>query len=691
MRHSFCLLTIVLLSFVCYPFVSSAQSSFSFGKDTPQASVWAKQHFKKGSLPPFSFKLGDVSSDKFISKWRFTKSNLTPESGKFSVEYKDPLSGLAAVCDITVFEDYNAVEWTLSFRNDGKDNSLLISEVKSIDAAILYSGLSGDFVLNHLNGSLAAMDDFAPHYDNVSPDSSLVFSSKGGRSSSGAFPFFNIITPSGCSGVIMSIGWSGDWSAEFDAFSGKSFSSKIQIKSGMTDFDSYLEPGETVRMPKISFMFWNGGNQEPMNMLGNNKFRRFVLAHHSRKIDGKTALYPLCGGLNYGDPAPLNEYTGMTTDYAKFIIDRFYDFEIFPDSFWLDAGWYKNSADWRNKKAWWNTVGSWTEDEKRFPGTLKEVSDHAHEKGGKLMVWFEPERAYKDSDIYREHSEWLISKPGATNQFLLNIGDPDALDWICKSIGDFIQSRGIDIYRQDFNINPQEIWTAADKPGRKGMTEVRYIEGLYKFWDYLLDRFPNLLIDNCASGGRRLDIETFDRSSPLWRTDYSYGEVNGAQNQTYGLEWFLPQQGTAVYRTDKYSARSCYSSAMVMNFKLTDRNESFIEMKKVYDEYIQVRPYFLEDFYPLSGVDDITSLSRWIVYELFRPSDGTGYVFAFRRPDSKESSFIVKLQGLDPEGTYSLIDSDTLVKTTLSGKSLAAGYELKIENPRDCLLLRIEH
>ena len=76
-----------------------------------------------------------------------------------------------------------------------------------------------------------------------------------------------------------------------------------------------------------------------------------------------------------------------------------------------------------------------------------------------------------------------------------------------KYIGDFLEENGIDYYRQDFNIEPEGFWAANDEPGRQGICEIRYIEGLYSFWEYLLNRFPGLLVDNCASGGRRIDLE----------------------------------------------------------------------------------------------------------------------------------------------------------------------------------------
>src|SRR5690606_33390243 len=103
------------------------------------------------------------------------------------------------------------------------------------------------------------------------------------------------------------------------------------------------------------------------------------------------------------------------------------------------------------------------------------------------------------------------------------------------------------------------------------------------------------LIDNCASGGRRLDMETTARSAPLWRTDYHYGETNGYQNHTYGLNFWLPLHGTGIYATDHYNARSSMSSAMVINWEINSNRVSIPEMQRVIADYKKIRPYFYED------------------------------------------------------------------------------------------------
>lgn len=101
---------------------------------------------------------------------------------------------------------------------------------------------------------------------------------------------------------------------------------------------------------------------------------------------------------------------------------------------------------------------------------------------------------------------------------------------------------GIDVYREDYNIDPLDFWRKNDAPDHQGMTEIRFVEGDYAFWDALLARHPGLWIDNCASGGRRIDLETCMRSVPLWRSDTSCspGHPEWNQQQSVSLCQYLP-------------------------------------------------------------------------------------------------------------------------------------------------------
>jgi alpha-galactosidase len=499
----------------------------------------------------------------------------------------------------------------------------------------------------------------------------------GGRSSdNSALPFFNLESP-GHQGTIIAIGWTGRWFADVQQVDEKS----VSLKSGMGKMKLILYPEEEIRTPLISLLFWNGEDR----MTGHNLFRQFILSHHFRRIEGKFAEYPLSGSFDYGDPAPCNEYNCLTADFAIALVKRYQQFRITPEVFWLDAGWY-TGCGW-DKGDWWQNVGNWTAEKERFPNGLKPVSDAVHAAGSKFMVWFEPERVRKGTQLDMEHPEWLLKLPGDDNE-LFDLGNKDARLWLTDYISGFIKKEGIDYYRQDFNFDPMPYWVKNDRPDRVGISEIRHIEGLYAYWDSLLVRFPDLLIDNCASGGRRLDLETTSRSAPLWRTDYQYGEPNGYQCHTYGLNFYLPIHGTAVYKTDNFTFRSGLGATMVMNWEVTGRNsESIPSIQKCIREYKILRPYYYGDYYPLTGTENMTQDDVWMAYQLNRPAQGDGIILGFRRIKCNEGSLIVKLHGLDTNETYVLTDDDSKAIKTLSGAELMKGYTLNLnENPGSLLI-----
>ena len=659
-----------------------------------QVERWITSHFGKGKTPPFSFEYGGQPSATFLSKCRhsFTRLPNAEESQvRYLVTYTDK-TGLKVECEVTGWTNFGAVEWVLRFENTGSDVTPRISQVQTAD--IIFRHPASTPVLYYANGSNATRADFAPREQTLPTGSTVTMEPQGGRSSDNAFPFFNIQTSEG-EGVMVAVGWTGTWQSTATSLDNQ----RLWLKAGLKHLDAGLLPGESIRTASVCLLFWQGSDR----MTGHNRFRRFMLAHHSRHIDGQPVFYPMFGGFNWGDPAPCNEYTCMTTEYAIALVQRTRMFGLNPEAFWLDAGWYSEAADHATGKNWYNTVGNWTPDPERFPDGLKPISDYIHRKpplgnqrstevkvwrGSSFMVWFEPERVYKGSLWEREHPEWLLAAGGDNRLF--NLGIPEARQWLSHTIGDLLEENGIDHYRQDFNIAPESIWLSNDKEGRKGMTEVKYIMGLYDYWDYLLTRFPRLLIDNCASGGRRIDYETMLRSAPMWRTDYNYGEPVGYQCHTYGLEFYLPQHATGSYHVNPFDSRSSLGSAVVFNWKLTQQGEAFTDMARTMQEFQEVRSYFYEDFYPISGTGDLTGDDIWLAYQLHRPSDDTGYVVAFRRAACEAPTCEVRLSSLDPSATYFIYNKDNGETVEHTGRQLMEGLKLTLPHPRTSLLLKIE-
>ena len=211
-----------------------------------------------------------------------------------------------------------------------------------------------------------------------------------------------------------------------------------------------------------------------------------------------------------------------------------------------------------------SNVGNWRVKPDLYPAGFKPLSDALRASGRELMLWFEPERVIKGTEWYKEHHDWMFDTGG--NTLLFNLGNPQARQFVTDFISDRIDEFGLGCYRQDFNMDPLPYWHAADAPDRQGMAESKHIEGLYAFWDDLLKRHPNLLIDNCASGGRRIDLETVGRATPFWRTDGPRDAI-AHQCHTYGLMPWVPLSATSQDREgDDYEFRSSMCSALCINW-----------------------------------------------------------------------------------------------------------------------------
>ena len=156
----------------------------------------------------------------------------------------------------------------------------------------------------------------------------------------------------------------------------------------------------------------------------------------------------------------------------------------------------------------------------------------------------------------------------------------------------------MDVYRHDFNLHPLYYWRTGEPENRQGMTEMRYIQGFYAYWDRLLADHPNLLIDNSASGGRRLDLETISRGIALFRTDY-FWVAEADQDMTYSLASWLPISAQGVHEaTDAYTFRSGLGASVALAFDFT-RTRSWDGLRALLEEYRSIREYLYGDFYPL--------------------------------------------------------------------------------------------
>jgi alpha-galactosidase len=634
-------------------------------------------YFSGGALSPFSFTYGGRPSSEFLGTWQFSQEMVRSDETRTDHvhTYVDPQTALEVCCACTVYADYPAVEWLVTFRNGGQGDTSILEDVQALDVE-LYAGGSGEYLLHRALGSSASRTDFAPVDESLPPSGKGDHGAKtrlapvGGRSSNTtALPFFNVEADG--EGVMVGIGWSGQWAVEL----GREGDTALRMRAGMELTHLRLHPGEQIRTPRILLLFWQDGDR----MCGHNLLRRFILAHHTPQKDGRPIVGPLAasGGPACAGPLPGFEEFNKATEHNQIALaERYRQFGLDVEHFWIDAGWYEGGWPWG--------VGNWFPRADGFPHGLRPVSDALHKLDMGLLLWFEPERVHEGTWLDREHPDWIL-RLADSPRGLLNLGDPRARRWLTDHISGMIDSEGISVYRQDFNMDPLPYWRAVDAPDRQGMAEIRHVEGLYAFWDELLARHPGLIIDNCASGGRRIDLETVSRSIPLWRTDYQYFEPNGDQCHTYGLNFYLPCSGTGNDHPHPYSFRSAMSSALVLGWNLYLPDFPVDQARRLLDEFKQVRPLYYGDFNPLTAYNP--GDEAWMAVQFHREDLQRGMFLAFRRPKSPDRTALFRLRGLDPDARYELAFADAGVQRTLRGAELGEGIEVTLEEAPGSLLV----
>lgn len=584
--------------------------------------------------PPYSFNYGDKPIATQIAGWKVerTISNLDDTRTSHTTIYHDPSTGLTTTCNAIVYSDYPIVEWTVHLTNDGERDTPVISSLQGIDTTFTRAA-APEFVLHHAQGSVCRADDFQPFTTTLAPATSTRIAPSGGRPSDAAMPYFNLQWDS--EGVILAVGWPGQWAASFIRDQGNA----VRIVAGQELTSFVLHPGESARTPLIALQFTDADLVTSQNV-----WRRWMIAHNLPRPGNKPIPpnHMACSSHQFNEMLSANEAN------QKQFIDGYIAAGMKPDYWWMDAGWYPNNG------GWWNT-GTWEVDRSRFPNGLRAITDHAHALGVKSIVWFEPERVNRATWLYDQRPQWLLGSPGDESR-LLDLGNTDARHWLTDHVDTLLTSEGIDLYRQDFNFPPLAFWRGNDAPDRQGLTEMRHVEGYLAYWDELRRRHPDMPIDTCASGGRRLDLETLRRSVPLLRSDYILEPI-GQQCHTFALSSWIPYYGTGWNQFDAYSIRSQFSCSQTTCYDMRRADLDFSVPRAMLKQWREHAPCLLGDYFPLTPytlADDL-----WIAWQFDLPSESRGIIQAFRRPRSPYESLRVQLHSLDAGATYEITDLDS--------------------------------
>ncbi|MBQ4629932.1 MAG: alpha-galactosidase [Clostridia bacterium] len=620
------------------------------------------------------------------------KTEISEKDDALSAEYYFD-GGLKITNIAKKYEKYDAWEWINYIENISDKPTAIISELWDCNVTLpvehenhkkweaYFPDAKTATKIYAPTGSIWTTDEFYCDADalkgntrinHIYPCETKSYSASGGRSSEDNAPFFNVYKNG--KGYIFAIGWTGQWNCQIERGE-----DDITFKSKIEDTHFRVMPGEKFRTSSVVVMAYEGDV-----VSSHNKWRRLVKEHFSLMgTDGRDKYGPLCAGI----------WGGMKSESVLERIKSIKKHNLPFEYIWMDAGWYgadaKPSPD-EFEGDWSCHVGDWQISPNIHPKELSDVSKAIEDSGMKFLLWFEPERVIYSTSTAMEHPEYFLSCNTETDVRLLNFGSPEAWEYCFNTISDIIEKLNISCYRQDFNFSPLECWRKNDGFDRQGITEIKHINGLYAFWDALLERFPNLIIDNCASGGRRIDIETLRRSIPLWRSDYQCPanyDVHASQCHHMTYNTWLPYSGSGTGREyDEYRIRSSYDSSLTTNYSFSER-EAFCDtqekiefIKKYTNEYLKLRPYFSEDFYPLTHFSD--KPDTWVAMQFDRPSQNDGIVQIFRREESPYEEASFKLGGIDANFDYSFEDIDGGEFAVSGAELLKKGFSVRIPEKR---------
>ena len=280
--------------------------------------------------------------------------------------------------------------------------------------------------------------------------------------------------------------------------------SRVFLGLNGVDFSWKLAPGETFHTPEAVTVYSDAG-LDGMSA----QFHRICADHLVR---GKYAKAPRPILLNNWEAT----YFGFNEEKLLKIARTAADVGV--ELFVLDDGWFGHRDDDTT------SLGDWYVDTKKLPNGLKHLTDQVHAMGLKFGLWFEPEMVSPKSDLYEKHPDWAIHIDGREpvqqrQQLTLDMSREDVQDYVYECVASHLREDGIDYVKWDMNRHFSNIGSALLPADQQKELPHRYMLGLYRVLEKLVNEFPDVLFESCSSGGGRFDMGMLHYMPQTWTSD----------------------------------------------------------------------------------------------------------------------------------------------------------------------------
>ncbi|TQO20300.1 alpha-galactosidase [Rhodoglobus vestalii] len=221
-------------------------------------------------------------------------------------------------------------------------------------------------------------------------------------------------------------------------------------------------------------------------------------------------------------PLTLNTWEAVYFDHTVEQLSRLVELaaDVGVERFVLDDGWMTGRSD--DARA----LGDWRVDPVTWPQGLTPLVEQVTSAGMQFGLWVEPEMVSLDSELAREHPEWILRDDDRPlpkswrNQYVLDLDIPAARHYVRDAIAALLDEYAISYLKWDMNRD------------LLGGSVLRHVQATYLLMDELRERFPHVEIESCASGGARVDAGVLERVQRVWPSD-----TNDAHDRFSIMRW----------------------------------------------------------------------------------------------------------------------------------------------------------
>ncbi len=341
--------------------------------------------------------------------------------------------------------------------------------------------------------------------------------------------------------------------------------------------------------------------------------------------------------------------------------------------FCIDDGWFGAR---RSDRA---GLGDWQVSADCFPDGLRTVADEVHRLGMKFGLWVEPEMVNRDSDLFRQHPDWILRLPGhepreIRHQLILDLARPEVRAHLAARLDAVVTEHAIDFLKWDMNRYVTEPGSVA---GRTLWRE--HMAGVYALMDHLRAAHPHLTIEACSAGGGRVDLGVLARTDQTWPSDNTDPIDRLAIQNGYSLfyptrtmsSWVAPSPNHTTGRTTTRALRLHVAMRGVLGLaenlnELSDADAA--ELRTAIAFYQQIRPVVQGgDLHRLS-TDLMEPTSVWLSVA----PDQTAAVLSIVLPYVTPGTALppLRLRALNPDWVYTLSEINRPDFATCTGIEL---------------------